>query len=577
MNDDEGPTPIDAVRELTAYTTPTHDAPIDLDLSGNLGPAPPPAVTDALAELDGQTLRAYPGLGELRGAIAAHHGLDRDRVLVTAGGDQAIDVVVRAYLDDGRRLCIHSPSFVMIERAARLAGAEVAAVAWPGGAFPTDAFLETAADGCDLAILVSPNNPTGAEVAAADLERIATALSSGLLVVDHAYVEYGDSDLTPLVADHDNVAVIRTLSKAYGLAGARVGYLIGHPQVVSYLERIRSPYPLSAPSIAAATARLGVDAGIDSHVEAVRRHREALESHLADLGVSTTRSRANFVLGTFPDARWAFDGLSGLGIRTRLFPDRDGLEDCLRISVPADADDRRRLADALAATVAPEAVLLDMDGVVANVSDSYRTAIVRTAADYGVDIDHAAIEARKQAGDANDDWALTQAILADAGVEVDYAAVRDAFEAHYQGTGGDDGLYTREQLVGGEALAALAQRRPIGVVTGRPRPDASRFVADHDIEDHIDVLVCKEDAADKPDPAPVELALERLGVAHAWLVGDTPDDVCAARRAGVVPIGIIPPGADSDDVAPTLTDAGAARVVDELADVVMLLGDATTG
>lgn len=568
MTDWTGPDPNEPVRDLAAYATPTPRGPIDLELAGNEGPAPPAAVLDALAGLDADELRRYPDLAGLTETLATRHAVDPARVLVTAGGDQAIDLLARTFLGPGRTLLTHRPSFVMIERAARLAGGSVEAVPWDRGGFPRRAFVEAADDRTPLAVVVSPNNPTGGTITADELRSVADALAPALVVLDHAYVEFADDDLTDVALGLPNAAVIRTLSKAFGLAGARVGYLLGPPPLVDFLGRIRSPYPVAAPSIVAATARLAADDDVGGFIERIRSHRDRLVGHLDGLGVDPYPSEANFVLGRYPDARWAFDGLAGLGIRTRLFPDRDGLEDHLRITVPGDAGELARLEDALAAVLAPGALVLDMDGVIADVRESYRVAIIETAAAHGVELTHDDIEHRKRRGDANDDWVLTHELLAEAGVDVGFDAVKATFEAHYLGeVEGREPLFERERLLGGDALEELAGAVPLAIVTGRPRRDATRFLERHGIGGLFDAVVCKEDADDKPDPAPVNLALERLGREHAWLVGDTPDDVVAARRAGAVPLGIVAPGGDVDAVTAALLEAGAARVLDDLADL----------
>lgn len=573
-----GPDPIDPVRELKPYQTPVPAGPIDLDLAGNEGSTPPLAVLEALAGLDAEDLRTYPDLSQLRAAIADSVGVSPAQVLVTAGGDQAIDLLARTFLEPDTRLLTHTPSFVMIERAARFAGADVTAIDWASGAFPTDAFVEAAGPDAPLAIVVSPNNPTGATLDEAAFRRLADELAPALLVVDHAYVEFSDADLTAVALEAGNAAVIRTFSKAYGLAGCRVGYLVGPTQLVDYLERIRSPYPLASPAIAAATARLAADDDVEGYIESVRTNRRQLETHLDALGVEAYPSAANFVLGGFPDPRWAFDGLAGLGIRTRLFPDRPGLERHLRITVPGAVTELERLERALTAVLAPEAVLLDMDGVIADVSESYREAIIRTAADFDVGVDHADIQARKQAGDANDDWQLTHQLVRDAGVDAAFEDVKAAFEAHYLGRGqAPDTLYKRERLIGGNAIDRLGGEHRLGIVTGRPRRDADRFLEHTGIADRFEAVVCKEDATDKPDPEPVGLALDRLGCDHAWLIGDTPDDIRAARRADVVPIGVVAPGEDTRAAKTAMLEAGAARVVDDLDAVATLLDEALPG
>src|SRR5438309_659674 len=121
------------------------------------------------------------------------------------------------------------------------------------------------------------------------------------------------------------------------------------------------------------------------------------------------------------------------------------------------------------------------------------------------------------------------------------------------------------------SLERLFKRLPLAVVTGRPRKEARWFLERTEIADLFRAVVCMEDAARKPDPEPVRLALERLGVRRAWMVGNTPDDIRAAAGAGVVPLGVVAPGDDLTATAAALTDAGAARVLDRVADLEELL------
>ena len=120
-------------------------------------------------------------------------------------------------------------------------------------------------------------------------------------------------------------------------------------------------------------------------------------------------------------------------------------------------------------------------------------------------------------------------------------------------------------------LERLAKRLPLAVVTGRPRDEARWFLEREGLAPLVRAVVCMEDAARKPDPAPVRLALTRLGVRRAWMVGNTPDDIRAATGASVVPLGIVAPGDDLTATAAALTDAGAARVLDQLTDLEELL------
>ncbi|HEU5113044.1 MAG TPA: HAD-IA family hydrolase, partial [Acidimicrobiia bacterium] len=180
------------------------------------------------------------------------------------------------------------------------------------------------------------------------------------------------------------------------------------------------------------------------------------------------------------------------------------------------------------------------------------------------------IEAAKADGNSNDDWELTRRLCLERGVDAPIEAVTDRFETLYQCTGASPGLKMAERsLVEVPTWQRWAARWPLAVVTGRPRSDAVEFLERFALMEDITALITREDAPLKPDPAPVLLALDSMGVRQAWMLGDTPDDLAAARAAGVVPIGVIAPG---DDPAGARERLGrAARILDKTTDLEEIL------
>jgi histidinol-phosphate aminotransferase len=360
-----------------------------------------------------------------------------------------------------------------------------------------------------------------------------------------------------------NVVVIRTLSKAFGLAGLRVGYLLGPTDTVRRLAGFGSPYSISALSAALATDALSSrlpDA--DEFAAGVTERRERLIALLDELRCEPLPSQGNFVLATAVDPSWLVPAAASLGIGLRSFADRPELARCVRITVPATEEDFVRLERALRSILAPQALLFDMDGVLAEVKDSYRAAIVATAATFGVTVGEDDIAAAKARGNASDDWELTRCLCASAGFDIPFETVRERFEMLYQGGDGRDGLKVRERLlVTSQVLASLSKRFLLAVVTARPRKDAVEFLDRFGIGGFFSTVVTREDAATKPDPAPVRLALSRLGVERGWMFGDTVDDMTAARGAGVVPIGVVVPGDDRSALA------ASARVVESVEEI----------
>jgi histidinol-phosphate aminotransferase len=559
----------------TPYNRPAPVAPDSLRLDGNEGSRPDPELLRDLAGQPADLLRDYPDLTALVERIAQRHAIEPARVVVTDGADGAMDRLFRAFLAPGRELLVPVPTFEMIHRFAAGCGAEVVQLPWVAG-FPLAAITDRIGPRTALVAVVSPNNPTGAVVSAAELAELAgrAAAASALLMLDHVYAEYADHDLTAEALAHPNVVVLRTFSKAWGLAGCRVGYALAAPEVAATLRNAGNPYPVAAPSARIARRRLdGGGEAMARHVARVRRERRQLSDWLADRGVEVPPSQGNFVLADFGRrAGFVRRGLAALGVLVRAFPHRPEIADALRISLPGQAEGFDRLLRALATVLKPQALLFDLDGVLADVESSYRRSILATVASFGVELSRDELRAATLAGNANNDWELSRRLLAERGVAASLGEVTRRFQGLYLGSEDVPGLRERERpLVTVEQLAVWADRLPLAVVTGRPRAEAEWFLGRHGLTAHVATLVAQEDAPAKPDPAPVRLALERLGVTRAWMVGDTPDDVTAAARAGVLPLGVPAPGEAGPETAAALTGAGAAVVLETTTDLEELL------
>jgi len=502
-------------------------------------------------------LETYPDTGELETELAARWRIGPGQVIVTAGADDALDRSCRAYLAPGRVAVLTDPTFAMLPRYAAMQGAEVRTIDWTRERLPVDRLLAAAGDEAQLMVVVTPNNPTGLAATVDELRALANRCPQTLLVIDCAYAEFADQDPTAALLKHDNVLVVRTFSKAYGLASARIGYALGSADTVATLRRVGSPYPTSSASIDRALERLRDGSGhLAMRVKRTRRERRALSALLKSIGSEVTPSQANFVLARHPRSTWLVEALAGLGIAVR------GLgHGQVRLSLPASSGEFARLWRGTSAALRPEALLFDLDGVLADVRRSYRTAIKLTAHQFGVQLSDGAIATAKAWPDSNNDWRVTQRLISAAGGSASLTQVTDTFEAIMD----SQRLWERERLIPAlELIERLGQERPLGVVTGRPRLDAERFLSDHGLRTLFSAVVTLEDAPAKPDPAPVALALKQLGVRRAWLIGDMPDDMAAARAAGVIPLGVLAPGTSADPMTSQLTRAGAARVLSGL-------------
>lgn len=314
------------------------------------------------ADPDG-SLRRYPDPqpAALRAALAGLYGVAPERLLATRGSDEGIDLLLRAFCAPGTGTIVTAPPvFGMYAVCARLHGARVVEVpafdtgeAWSSDLDAMAAVAE--ASGATLVFVCNPGNPTGEAIADARIAALATRLAGrALVVVDGAYAEFAEAPTDcGLLRAHDNLVLLRTLSKAHALAAARIGSVIAAPEVVRLVQRCQAPYPLATPAVGAGLAALAPTALARTRegIASVQAQREAMRRWLSALpGVRRVYpSQGNFLLVRFADAQAALEALLARGVVVRDMRAMHGLGDALRISIGTPAQNTRVL-HALAAT-----------------------------------------------------------------------------------------------------------------------------------------------------------------------------------------------------------------------------------
>jgi histidinol-phosphate aminotransferase len=320
-----------------------------LKLSSNENPfGPSPKAIEAFRSA-AQSLNIYPNTDHrgLRAAIGEVHGLDSDRIVCGAGSDEIIAFLAQAYAGPGREVIHTEHGFGMYRISALAAGADPVEVAEAERKTDVGAILAACTDRTSLVFVANPNNPTGTMIPASEIASLAAGLPpAALLVLDGAYAEFvpdfnGHADL---VDARDNVVMTRTFSKIHGLASLRLGWMTGPAHVVDAVNRIRGPFNVNGPAIAAGIVALADDA----HVAAAVAHNERwlpwLTLEIEALGLKVTPSVGNFILIHFPEnagrgARDADAYLTRRGLVLRAVG-AYGLPNALRMTVGSEEANR---------------------------------------------------------------------------------------------------------------------------------------------------------------------------------------------------------------------------------------------
>ena len=301
-------------------------------------------------------LNRYPdgSASALRRAIAETEGLDGERIVCGAGSDELISLLTNAYAGPGDEVLYSQHGFLMYSIAARSVGATPVAAPEVDLVASVDSLLGRVSERTRICFLANPNNPTGSYLSADELRRLRENLPENvLLVVDAAYAEYVTArDYTSgreLVEAHDNVVMIRTFSKIHGLAALRLGWAYCPPAVADVLQRIRGPFNVSEPALAAGTAAVGDLDHVTRSRDHNRRWRDWFSTRARRMGLQVFASEGNFLLLRFPDPRRpvgeALAALKARGILLRGVG-AYGLPDCVRITI-GTRQDMRASADAL--------------------------------------------------------------------------------------------------------------------------------------------------------------------------------------------------------------------------------------
>jgi histidinol-phosphate aminotransferase len=342
-----------AVRARSEYVVDMPDG-IDVKLNQNESPFDLPEglkreLLDAHQQVE---MNRYPSEQpkELRHALAEYDGVDPDQILVGNGSNEITYTFGLAFLDPGDPVVLPRPMFSLYEKVMRLQEADLTSV--PPQAdfrFDADALAAAAAEtDAVLTILTTPNNPTGLAMTLDEIEHVVTA-SSGFVVVDEAYVEFNPAgSAVDLLDRHPNVLILRTLSKGFGLAGARLGYLLAHPAVVHELMKARLPFMVDRFAEQTALAVLRRPDLVEERVQRIQASIKDLTDTLQAMDqVEVVPSEANFVIFTTPvPADTLQDRLADQGVLVRNMGGYPKLEGYLRVSAGTESENNAFL-DAL--------------------------------------------------------------------------------------------------------------------------------------------------------------------------------------------------------------------------------------
>jgi histidinol-phosphate aminotransferase len=314
--------PREAILQMAPYSPPSggRTDKLRLDFNENTIGCSPKVSEFLRQRLDEKRLATYPEYSDARRELAAHFRVENEQMLMTNGTDEAIQVLINTYVDDGDEVIILRPSYAMYRFYAEIAGGNIHEIDYRAGTlqFPLDELLEALSPTTRAVLISNPNNPTGAAVNIDGIEKILRRAPGAAVLIDEAYYEFCGISAIRHINEYPNLFVSRTFSKVYGMAGMRIGCLFSNANNIQYLHKSQSPYSVNMLAALAARAAVQDTSYIAKYVTEVLAARELIYVGLEKLKIPYFESQGNFVLMQLgARATEVRDGLRERGILVR--------------------------------------------------------------------------------------------------------------------------------------------------------------------------------------------------------------------------------------------------------------------
>lgn len=492
-------------------------------------------------------------------------------LLITNGSDEALNVIPHTFIEPGEDVALTSlPTFPIIPHAIKLSGAKLIQVPLAAGFQYDEAALEAAiaAHQPKLVTLASPDNPTGAYLPLETLARWCGQFPNTLFVLDEAYGEYTGESGLPLVKTYANLLVSKTFSKAYGLAGLRLGVIVGNPGLMGPMRIVRSPYSVNTVALDAASKLLGAREQVVADARATMARKPALAGDLRELGYTVHEGAGNFVLlfaGLEAGLLSEFCARQGVLVRNRSVgqgPADHPMWGWVRISL-GTSEQHARLIETLKAFRRETALIFDLDDTLIDTTQSFDAIVADLVQHYtGQPLDVDELHRLRVQGGYNDDWAATEALLKQRGVtHLNLDTLAEEGRRRYLDIAKEvEALHVDAD----NWLRPLAKRHRLFIVTGRCREEYDP-IWHSQLSPCFEAVYCVDNLPGcklKPSPDSLLYVMHEHGLSQGTYVGNSVDDMKAARGAGMLAVGVA-----HTQPKEALLAAGAHYVVDHVNDI----------
>lgn len=509
----------------------------------------PNSVLSLIKNIPTDEIGLYPVYGNAIDKIASKYNLNKNNILLTNGCDEALNVIVNTYLESNDEILSYSPSFSMPSLYAKICGAKARFADYSEKyVFKKEDFINNIQSDTKLIYIASPNNPTGEVVKASELELLIKENKEILFILDCTYVNFSYSvafeDYIDLINKYDNVAIVKSFSKDYAIAGLRLGLVLANEEIIKNLKKVISPYSVNAVAIHCLNVLLNDEKRIEEIKELNNDARELLFNELERIGYKPYKSEANFILCDFLDhSDFYYEKLKKNGVIVRKYSKNSSLSTCLRITVPKIGG----VKYIIELLNKKDLIIFNVDETLIDIKNSSLLAI-KKAVEYFLkkEISFDEIVEIKSRAEINSNWDCVSVLLEKYDCNIAMDEIINVFQNLYYNSKDNSKKYlidNEELLIDKKILDELSQRCDFAIFTNRFKDEVNYSFKKLGIEKYFYYYVTADDLAKnmlKPNPQGCYEIIKHCPHKTIKYFASEIKDIISANTAGIEVIGIIP-------------------------------------
>ena len=533
-------------------------------------------VLSAIKNLTAQDVSLYPAYGNLIDKFSSKYELDKNQILFTNGCDEALNVVVNAYLDVDDEILAYQPTFSMPFLYAKCAGAKTRYIEYSEKyVFNKGDFRQNIQSQTKIVYIATPNNPTGELAKASVVELLLQEFPEVLFILDCTYINFSYKatflDYIDLTRKYDNIIAVKSYSKDFAIAGLRFGLTIANENIISNLKKVVSPYSVNAVALNCVLMILNDEAKMEENRDLNIEAREFLIQELKRHGFHPYESEANFVLCDFHSyCDFYYEKLKKNGVIVRKYSKNSSLSSCLRITVPKMGG-VKFISELLNKK---DVLIFDIDGVIFDVRNSSISAIAQTYEYFShKKLSKDEINEVKSLSGMNCDWDVVSHLLQKNNIEVQMGDIITVFQNIFYNSKDKTRKYlidNEQLLISKNTFERLNEKYDMVIFSERFREEIKYSFEKFDIDKYFYYYITSDELPKnmlKPHAKGVLNILEHCPHKTIKYLGDSIDDVLSGNSANVEMIGVISPGSDYNLMVNNFRHLGVKNILGEIKNI----------